>query len=294
MCPPWLAIMAWGCAAAGTIVHNGPVSAAAEPAAESGQVSGLTQQLPAMRIEAQAFDASEDDIRKLLESAAIELVRAFPMHHELEPLAILRGDGPFVAYRRTEAGEIEIRLATGGTYWSQYAYQFAHEFCHVLCGFTPHNRPHLWFEEVLCETASLFAMRAMARSWRDDPPYANWRDYRDSLRDYADDIIVRREHLAELHRLGLAGFYRRHRHVLESDPTDRELNGAMAVVMLALFEAEPARWEAVRWLNHKPPEADERCFEDHLRHWQDSAPERHREFIGLVRRMFVPVEQVEE
>lgn len=257
-----------------------------DPAIQGDGAADPAQPLPAMRIDAGAFGASEADIRKLLESVATELVRGFPEAHELEPLAVVRGDGPFVSHRRTEGGEIEIRLATGGTYWSQYAYQFAHEFCHVLCGFTPHNRQHLWFEEVLCETASLFAMRAMARSWRDRPPYANWRDYRDSLRDYADDVIAGREHLAELHAIGMAAFYRRHRQELESDPNNRELNGAMAIVLLPMFEADPARWEAVRWLNHGASADDDRGFADHLRHWQDSAPERHHPFIRQIRNLF--------
>lgn len=289
-CRAWLAAAVLGGAATGFIgmgIGIG-VPAWAEPdsLADAGQGSGARQELPVMRIDAGAFEASEGDIRKLLESTAVELLRAFPQHHELEPLSIVRGDGPFVAYRRTDRGEIEIRLATGGTYWSQYAYQFAHEFCHVLCGFTPHNRVHLWFEEVLCETASLFAMRAMARSWRDDPPYANWRDYRDSLRDYADDVIAGREHLAELHAIGMAAFHRRHQQELESNPNNRELNGAMAVVLLPMFEADPARWEAVRWLNHGASADDDRCFAGHLRHWQESAPERHHPFIRQIRELF--------
>jgi hypothetical protein len=241
------------------------------------------QELPPIAVEAEAFKAGADDILAICRSAAGELVRHFPESHDFESVRIRQGDtGPLVAYRRTDEGEVLVLLNTGGTLWAQYAYQFAHEFCHILCHFHPDN-PHLWFEEILCETASLFALRAMARAWKDNPPYPNWRDYRDSLRSYADEVIASRQLVATLHRDGLAAFYQARQQELPLDPTDRETNGAIAAILLPLFERDPASWEALRFMRSTPPAAD---FPSHLDQWHDRVPERHRAFVASIISLF--------
>lgn len=241
------------------------------------------QELAPLRVEAEAFHAGPADILAVCRSAARELVRHFPESHDLEPVRIRKGDaGPLVAFQRTDAGEVLVFLDTGGNLWSQYAYQFAHEFCHILCRFHEDNR-YLWFEEVLCEAASLFALRAMARSWKDDPPYPNWRDYRDSLRSYADDVIASRGLIAEIHRNGLAAFYQARRQDLPRHPTDRETNGAIAAILLPLFERDPASWEALRFIRSDPPAAD---FPGHLAAWHGRVPKRHRAFVASIISLF--------
>lgn len=174
-----------------------------------------------------------------------------------------------------------MRLDTRKTFWSQYAYQFGHEFCHILCGYRSSDGKNLWFEETLCETASLYVLRSMARDWKQTPPYRNWADYRDSLRDYADDVIRKRDKVNEIYARGMARFYKDHAADLRKNPTNRELNGSMAVIMLAKFEAAPERWEAVRWLNHTPPPKDE-TFANYLQRWHAAAPAKHQKFIAEI------------
>lgn len=234
---------------------------------------------PAYRVEADGFDAAEADIRAVLDSAARELWQFFP-GHEIEPIVVQRGRGsPIVLFDRNDRGEIVMRLDTGSTYWAQYSYQFAHEFCHVLCGYRGDgNRRNKWFEETLCETASLFVLRGMSRSWKDAPPYPHWRDFRDALRSYADDVIRRRDKLGEIHRDGMPAFYRTHQETLERDPNERELNGAMAVVLLHVFERQPDHWEAVRWLNESAA-PDGETFEEYLRRWHEAVPERRKALV---------------
>ena len=89
----------------------------------------------------------------------------------------------------------------------------------------------------------------------------------------------------ELQRLGLPGFYRRHEAELRKTSTDRELNGTMATVLLRLFEEEPVRWEAVRWLNAEAAPKDE-PFAAYLARWRAAVPERHRDFVDEVRKSF--------
>ncbi len=237
--------------------------------------------LPAYRVDTQGFGASEADIRAVIDSAARELWRFFP-DYTLEPLVVTRGrGGPITLFKRNERGEIVVRLDTEKTFWSQYSYQFAHEFCHILCGFREGYRGNQWFEETLCETASLFVMRAMARTWATSPPFPNWRDYRDALRSYTDDIIRKRERACELFAKGLPAFYRDNQAALRKEPCSRELNGAMTIVFLQLFETQPERWEAVRWLNSSAaPEGE--TFAAYLTRWREAAPARHKAFIESI------------
>ncbi|MFM8892225.1 MAG: hypothetical protein ACKOTB_11510 [Planctomycetia bacterium] len=271
----WALVAALAAGWPAAVTDEGPARAARaeEPA--------LPADLPVYRVDAEAFEAREADIRGVLDSVSRELWRFFP-DHEIEPIVVLRGDGPPITlFQRNELGEIVIRLNTGRMFWSQYAYQYAHELCHVLCAAGPGYQGNRWFEETLCETASLFAMRAMARTWKHTPPFANWRDYRDSLRDYTDEILRGRERVHEIFAVGLPAFYRGHRAELERDPGGRELNGAMAVVFLQFFEEDPARWESVRWLNATRPR-DGDSFQTYLQNWHDAVPAKHRPFVTLV------------
>ncbi len=242
--------------------------------------------VPPYRVEAAGFDgAGARDIKAVCDSAGRELWRFFP-DYRVEPFVVTRGrTGPIVLFKRNGKGEIVVKLDTHATYWCQYAYQFAHEFCHILCGFDEDYQGNKWFEETLCETASLFCIRAMARAWRDDPPHEHWKDYRDALRDYADDVIAKRKALLAIYAGGLKGFYRKHRETLRKHPCRRELNGAMAVVFLRLFEAEPRRWEAVRWLNDTPSPAGE-TLRGYLQNWHRAVPRRHKAFVARVAGLF--------
>lgn len=249
------------------------------PAAEAASA------MPSYRIEHEPFGASERDIRKICDSAGGQLWRYFP-DRELEPFVIMRGhDGPIVLFQRNEHGEIVVRLDTQKTYWCQYAYQFSHEFCHILAGFDQDGGQTKWFEETICETASLFTLRAMARSWKENPPYPNWKDYRDALRNYVDDVIAKREEVDEIYEVGLPAFYRRHAEELREHSGRRNLNGAMAVVLLRLFEAEPERWEAIRWLNHSPSPKGE-TFSEYLAKWHASVPDAHKPFVRKIAQLY--------
>jgi hypothetical protein len=132
-------------------------------------------------------------------------------------------------------------------------------------------------------------MRAMARSWKTKPPYRHWADYRDHLRQYADNVILRRGRVSEIHKDGLASFYRKHRKELEKNCCDRDLNGAMALVLLRLFEEKPERWDAVRWLNSSQSRKGE-TFQQYLRKWRDAVPMRHKAFVEKLAGLYgVPV-----
>jgi hypothetical protein len=207
------------------------------------------------------------DVRAVLGSVIDEFLPyvpgAEPVMIEVRP----RG-GPISLFERAPDGAVRVNLNTGGNLWSQYAYQFAHELCHVFCRFDRDDTGNQWFEEAVCEIASLFVLRRMATTWREMPPYPNWRDYSGSLETYAARIIDEGR-LPE--GLSLADWYQRHRDELPTRPTDRDNARAIAAALLPLFEDEPGRWGAIPWLNAARP-ARPQSFRDYLLDWRRHAP----------------------
>ena len=177
-----------------------------------------------------------------------------------------------------------MKLDTGDSYWSQYAFQFGHELCHVLCRFREGDTGNKWLEESLCETASLFVVRRMAETWKTDPPYRNWKYYAPHLKEYADRRI------AGAHAAGgpVAGpVVRRERRGPAQDGEDRPRNTVVAAALLPLFEAEPRHWAAVHHLNDERPETPGRPLEPCLSRWHDHTPAEHQAFVRKIAKELV-------
>lgn len=239
--------------------------------------------MPALRIIDEDWGgAPVADLSKVFNSATATLWKYFP-NRQLEPIVVIRTrTGPMVHFERNYRKEIVMNLDAGGLHWSQFGYQYAHEFCHILANFDNDGRSNLWFEETICETASLFALRHMADAWRFSPPYPNWKPYASALDEYADDVIKSREKIPSH---GLSEFYRKHADELRANPTNRTINGAIAVVLLDYFEKEPEHWESVTWMNSTPSAPDE-TFEFYFAKWLKAAPPRHQLFIASLRKAF--------
>jgi len=260
-------------AAAFLLLLSASLLAAAEPAPRP------------IRIVADGFEASEKDVAKVCLSAGAELQKWAP-GLPFENVVVVKGDqGPITLFQRNDRKEIVVRLDTRKTFWSQYAYQFAHELGHIHCGFRDGPRENLWFEESVCETASVFCLRAMAVTWKTAPPYPHWASYAPSLRSYADDVVAKRTYKAEAEQKGLPKFYRDHAAEFRANPTDRELNGAVALFLLKYLEEKPTRWAAFRWLNAtaRPKDAS---FQDYLKRWEQNTPTEHKDSVRGIQKLF--------
>lgn len=221
--------------------------------------------------------ASTADIDQVLRSAAGTLLPSFP-GLKLPPLEVSRSQkDPITLYQRGPAGEIRVKLDVEGRLWARFAFQFSHELCHVVCGVEEYPNPNLWFEESLCETASLFALGRMAEEWKARAPYPNWTDYAPSLRKYRDDRVEKeREKIPE--GTTLEAWFRKKEPLLRANPHLRDANLTIAIALVPLFEEEPEHWEALKHLNAVHGAAD-RSFSRYLGDWSRSAPEKHRAFI---------------
>jgi hypothetical protein len=227
-------------------------------------------------------DAGAEDIAKVLESAGEALRVRFP-GRAFPPIEVSRSEtDPITLFKRGPAGEIRVRLNVEGRHWSQFAFQFGHEVAHILCGNVEYENPNLWFEETLCEAASLFVLGRMAETWKAKPPFPNWKDYSDALAKYRRERMEKAK-LPE--GKTLAEWFRAKEASLRKDPHQREANLAMASVLLPLLEESPERWEALGALNAIHGDAS-RPFRQHLLDWSKSAAEKHRAFIRKIAERF--------
>lgn len=238
-------------------------------------------ELPEVRILAGDWgDADPEDIRAVCLSAARELLRPLG-GRRLDPIAVrASAEGPMVLYGRGKDGERRVLLNVKGRYWSQLAFQFAHELGHILCNYREADRSNHWFEESLCETASLFALRRMAEAWKKRPPYPGWNDYAPALARYAQERIARVPP-----RPTLGPWYRENEAALRAKPEDRERNLVAAVSLLALVEKDPTGWRSVGWLN-QGEDRKALPFRDYLADWRRRAPKDERAFVDQVARLF--------
>jgi hypothetical protein len=230
-----------------------------------------------LRIAEGAFGSAEvADIEAVVASAGYELMRF--AGGEYPPIHIFRG-GPIVLYKRMANNTVAMKLDVDGPFWCQLAYQFSHELCHITCNYretvAENNK---WFEESICETASLFVLRRLNNTWKTAAPYQSWRSYAPHFGTYAAARIKESQLPAGK---TLADWRKDNAAELEKKPDDRPRNNVVAAALLPLFEEEPEHWAAMRHLNDETPKKKE-TFQEYLQRWHDHTPAEHQEFVRKI------------
>jgi hypothetical protein len=239
---------------------------------------------------------SEADIRAVIHSAATEIWKHCPATRwQTRGFFVFHNQGsPITLFDHTADQRVAIGLNCRDTFWAQYAYQFAHEFLHALAGHSNDwrkpklkgRKPNHWLEEALCEVASLFALRAMARSWKTAPPYPNWKDFGDALHRYARDRMeATRKEFPDDGAKDFNRWFRSEEKSLRENATQREKNNRIALLLLPLFEREPAGWESMTFFNlgERGPDT---TLAEHFRIWRKETPEKLRPFIARIAGIF--------
>ena len=247
-------------------------------------LSFLAQEAFDLRPDAKAdWGVSIADVRPVLAAAGRELRKHFP-ERSFPPIEVAPKGGPITLFQRGPKGEIRVKLDVNGPFWAQYTFQFAHELGHVVCGYDDDAHRQKWFEESICETASLYVLRRSAETWKTDPPYPNWKSYSTSLAAYADERL-KKSTIPD--GLSLSAWYAANRAAWEANAEDRPRNLIIAAQLLPLLEKDPTRWEAFSWLNTEKLGAST-SFPELLTAWEKHCPERHRAFVREIRRLFLP------
>jgi hypothetical protein len=195
-----------------------------------------------------------------VEAVALSAAGCFPVFDDGESIAITlqaRTTGPMtVTAPSPPEGEAIVWLTTQGNVWDKIAFQFAHEFCHVMAD--PSTFPWdrwAWIEESICEMASLFALRAMAKKWATVPPYPNWQPYAVDLEEYAKKHASERDHCLPS-GIPFRTWLGAQMPLLFTDAANkiarREDNTIIGKELLPIFESDPKAWNAVRHLHAWP------------------------------------------
>ena len=224
------------------------------------------------------------DIQRLLTSVANEFQSYvdFNRERELKIRVIPRSGPPRVLYDLGPEGEYVVHLSARDKLWYQYAYQFAHELCHIYSNFDHKERNHKdeittinqWFEESLCEAASIFTLQSLAESWEQSPPTRNWLGYAQVFASYADHL------LAQAHRQlpslqSIDHWYGEHQASLRENPYLRKKNELVATALLQMFEQDPQLWQAITYLNRDKTSAGKN-FSGYLTDWHRTSPPRSK------------------
>ena len=207
--------------------------------------------------------ASLTTIRAVLTSAAGVLLEAFETSPDA-PVRVSRWDQDPQVFR--DIRPYEIRISAWDTYWCQYVHQFSHQLCHVMTGFDRFKgHRHRWFEESLCELASLFVLHRLAEVWAEEPP-----PHVHGASEFAPNHAIYAQRMEEKYRtptgIALPGWFDANIGTLEADPLRRDLGGAAAVALLDRFRCDPALWRDCLSLNRWDPGADT-TFPDYLESW---------------------------
>ena len=234
-------------------------------------------------------DASLTDIQVLLTDVATHIHRY--LREPVSGLIIVKPTPnedhvPRTLFRSSADQPFLVQLAARDRRWSKFSYQFSHEFCHVL---SAHDRLRNclngWFHEAICELASLFTLRHMAKSWVLTPPFPNWSDYAGSLSGYAENCLSKPEcQLAT--GIGLSDWLVAEEEILRGDRYQRDKNAIVAYSLLPLFEKDPSGWNTIRAM---PNSAS--SFAQYLAEWYSNVDLADQAFLkGIISKFNVDVD----
>lgn len=222
---------------------------------------------------------SPQELRDVVLKPAYDvLVNAFGKNPD-KPIHIYRrGDGPRVLYHRRPY-EILLNPDMNYMWYPQCVYQYVHELCHVMIGYDRcKEHKHLWFEESVCELASLFVLKNRTQEYQD---YACR-----VVKDYNLPILTNGQ---------LPQWLSENRETMERGVVGgmlicqdiRRLNAVVANALLPAFLKEPSLWGDCSLMNHQETGADAE-FSDYLDSWTVRLQKAGREdrVPSLVRKTF--------
>ncbi len=238
---------------------------------------------PVIRVQKSDWgNASIRDIKKVLNSTAKEWVKYFPERKWSPILVSYSKGGPIVLFKRTVRGETHVQLNVRGLYWSQMAYQFAHELGHIAFNYDRDSDPNEWLEEAACEAVSIFVLQQMAKAWKTDPPYPNWKSYSKALKNYADDRLKK----FKLKKgQTFKSWFKENENQLRKSAVQRNLNGIVAKEILPLIQKNPESWVVFSNFNRDRPKPTQ-TLKEKFQMLKKHSPKKHKKFIDNLAKLF--------
>jgi len=232
---------------------------------------------------------SVEDVQVVLCDAALQINSTLRQPLQATVTVIHAPDtNPQVLVHSSRRSWYWVQLSAEDRRWAQYAYQFSHEFCHIIVDpYAETGWNHQWFAEALCETASVFVLRRMAKVWTIQPPYPHWRDYAPHLNAYADGRITDADH-ALPPRLTLPEWIASEEQSLIHDAVtkgeQRKKFSIIAYAILPALEAYPSGWNAIRELPIRYG-AEPGSIGEYLQQWHAAVDPADQDFASHVIRI---------
>jgi len=229
-------------------------------------------------------NVSSEEIKKVLSFTAKQFVPCSPLLKEAKIEVSRTQSSPIVLHARGKEGTYQVKLNTRERFWTQYAFQFAHELGHIICGYQKGYDGNQWFEECLCEVASLYCLKSISKTWAQKPPYPRWQNYAKEFSKYAN-ARIRDAKIPE--NFSLPNWWRNNRKALSQNQGMRRQYIWVATKLLPLFQTNPViAWSACKWLNHKKSNSV-RSFRKSLQDWKNSCPDqKYEDFVTQVAKLF--------
>lgn len=233
-------------------------------------------------------EARTSNIQRLCENVALHFQENLRDEHKVSgKLTIIHREGnPRAFYRSSFGGapnEYKIGLSVTNRFWDNFSFQFGHEFCHIMQNHDaihevlPDNK-NGWFQESICELASLWVLRRMGETWAYRAPYNNWVDYRYALIDYANNWLMGRE---EVQYEGTAAEWLKE----WEEPMRQNQPNAFSYARVAqlsykflpIFEENPETWNAVRQMpfSNLP-------MSEYMREWYNAVDTEDKPFVEAI------------
>ncbi len=187
-------------------------------------------------------------------------------------------DGPFI--RHNPPNRHNIAISALGTHLNQFTYQFSHELCHVIHNYedTTVDNPNLWFQESMCMMASIWVLKDMYRTWKDNPPYTHWKNYREFLLSYANSNIERQGvQYSGTSEQWLTEWEDFLRSDYKNPFTHHLLVSQLSYNFLPIFEENPEAWNAVRQMPSSKGK-----IKDYMRDWYDIVDTEDKRFVQVI------------
>ena len=233
--------------------------------------------------------AKAEEIEAVLNVVADQLLIHFPQR-ELGPIAVSPTQrNPVVLFQKSAGDEYQVHLSAKGTRWAEYIYEFSHELFHILANYQNHaassTATHLWLEESLCETASIYTLKKLSATWSEVPSRAEWASYAPTLKQYTGRVIAEQRHYLPPD-VSLTKWLRENEPRMANDPYLRDENALVANLFLPLLE-QNEDWEAIAFLN-TTDRIEKLAFRDFLADWHQRTPPEHQGLTRRVMQLFTP------
>lgn len=224
---------------------------------------------------------SPEKLHRIFKQAGGILWRNFP-EATLPPVEIKYDkDGPLALFGVNDRGHRRMELSSQDPYWSQHVYQFSHEFFHLLVDCKEGDRSNHWFEESVCEMASIYVIEEMAKEWRIKPAISGAEDYAKSFASYAKNLERKESYQLPKGMDFKEWFAKKEATLREGNGYRRDLNGIIALQLLPYLREAPENWGAFGFINEKRTKKKV-SFQTYLANWHESSPKKYHPFIDQV------------